>query len=96
MNCICKDIYFFNLSGCIQKDVIYAGSPLKRLNGNSYSNNYGETEDAAACQKICQETYKCEWFNWDKKGTCFLKKSIGNKKRVEPGGATGPPFCSGK
>ena len=59
-------------------------------------NNYGKTEDAAACQIMCQETPQCEWFNIDKNNSCFLKTSMGNRSREELGGATGPAFCVGK
>ena len=60
------------------------------------NNDYGKTKDAATCQVLCQETPECEWFNWDKKKHCFLKRSMGHKTREELGGATGPGFCAGK
>ena len=69
---------------------------MNRKSGYNVNNNYGKTDDAAACQVKCQETPKCEWFNWDKNGTCFLKTAMGDKSREEVGGATGPPFCAGK
>ena len=100
--------FFFTISGCIQYDIIYLGSPLNkvmpkmvgiggsRIPEKKGDNNYGMTENARACQALCQETPKCEWFNWQKNKGCFLKTSMGNESRDEPGGATGPGFCVGK
>ena len=60
------------------------------------NNNFGRTTDVGVCQTLCQNTPTCEWFNWDRNMTCFLKTGMGNDSRAEPGGATGPAFCIGK
>ena len=50
------------------------------------------TKSALTCQRICQETRECGWFNWDEEGMCWLKKSRGTKADA-PEGVSGPRSC---
>ena len=69
------------------------GNPLNKKGSD---NDYGVTEDPYECQRKCQETNGCYWFNWDSNKPCFLKEQSGAEERVEKGGATGPRSCNGK
>ena len=75
-------------ANCFESDVIYTGFPLN--DDATGTNNYGPTDDAAACQNLCQKTENCNWFNWD--GDCWLKTEKGTKKEKE-GSFSGPKTC---
>ena len=86
-----NDKYTVNLSvlACFEYDVKYIGDGLN-IKGTQ-NNNYGNM-DAKACQNLCQKTDGCEWFNRNKKGDCYLKKSKG-KQENDQDGVSGPKFC---
>jgi len=76
-------------SGCFIKDKAFIGHPLKKLDGSN--NDYGPTDDALACQVLCQATPKCGWFNWN--GNCFLKTKKGSTSEKKSDSVTGPRSC---
>ena len=78
------------LTGCFENDKRYVGHPLNKPMGN---NDYGATKDAFVCQKLCQNTDGCMWFNLDVNQHCWLKTARG-KGEGEPGSITGPVNCT--
>ena len=93
------------LSACIQENKTYYGNTLTKFAPNKFlqTNNYGKPDDAVGCQKICQDTPHCHWFNWYNDTGCFLfsKRSDEFKEWKDPKDkdkvvATGPAFCLGK
>ena len=77
------------IKSCFDKDVQYIGNPLNKKDSN---NNFGNTQDALACQNKCQTTPGCGWFDRDKEGDCWLKTRRGYKAPA-PGGVSGPKSC---
>ena len=76
---------------CIRTQQIYSGFPLNNKNNR---NRYEKVESADDCQKICQATKGCNFFNFGQ-NQCWLKYGIG-KKDAKNGFFFGPKFCPGK
>ena len=89
-SCLKKFTFGTCLTGCFENDKRYVGHPLNKPKGN---NDYGATKDAFVCQKLCQNTDGCMWFNLDVNQHCWLKTARG-KGEGEPGSITGPVNCT--
>ena len=90
---------------CIKRGIIYVGDGLNFW--KQKRNNFGRQKTEVACQKLCERTKGCKWFNWNRDSKCYLKRSHGqgrDKKRyrkkaiksegrLEAGSSTGPRVC---
>jgi len=80
---------------CIESNKMYIGDGLNIWKRRG--NHFGRQKTAARCQDLCKRTKGCEWFNWNNKSQCWLKKSHGQKGppnvRQEKGVSTGPREC---
>ena len=77
-------------SCCIDKDVVYIGGLLSKNDA---------FQDWKECQRKCEQTDECRWFNWDpptatKKAWCWLKIWKGRRTRIQTGSISGPKRCT--
>ena len=85
-------IILFSSGNCPFNSTEHVGFPLKNQDG---SNGYGSVS-LSECQKLCNFTNFCFFFNYDfKLRRCFLKVGVGKRKTNKVHMTFGPAACPG-